>query len=61
MYVTRDRYYSDGVTEVTSPFFTCLCPAGHTYWRTTPAETCDICGKKLKKCTQPDAEKNVKK
>lgn len=60
MYVTRDKYYSDGKTEVTSPFFPCLCPEGHTYWSITPVRTCYFCGKRLVR-SQPGEDGNKKR
>lgn len=43
----RRKYYSDGVTKRTDPFYVCSCPNGHQYWSVTYQRTCNICKEKI--------------
>lgn len=50
----KEQFYSDGVTRITDPFYTCLCPAGHKQWEITRKTTCSVCGRKLLLCMPSD-------
>lgn len=50
----RDKYYPDGATRITAPFYTCICPAGHKVWSITHISTCYACGKELIYCEPSD-------
>lgn len=43
----RRKYYSDGVTRVSAPFYVCECEAGHKCWSVTGKKICS-CGKPVK-------------
>lgn len=49
-----EEYYSDGVTRITDPFYTCICPEGHKVWEVMYTNTCSVCGRKLVLCMPAD-------
>ena len=53
----RQKYYSDGTTRISAPFYACICPAGHAFWSVLPQETCRECGQILTNCTTADTKK----
>ncbi len=56
-----EKYYSDGVTRITDPFYTCLCPSGHKQWEITYRKSCSVCGQKLVLCIPSDRYAAAKK
>ena len=49
-----EAYYNDGVTRITDPFYTCVCPSGHKQWEITRKTTCSACGRELLLCMPSD-------
>ncbi|MDY3908283.1 MAG: hypothetical protein SOZ48_00890 [Eubacterium sp.] len=44
------KYYTDGVTEITDGFYICKCQNGHQYWSCTYEKKCSRCDAKLLGC-----------
>lgn len=53
----RQKYYTDGVTAITDPFFVCQCQNGHSYWSMIYTPSCSVCGSKLASCIQADKKR----
>lgn len=56
-----EGYYSDGVTRITDPFYTCVCQSGHKTWEITKKDVCSECGKKLVICIPANQYSPAKK
>lgn len=64
--MSKQIYYSDGVTKIKDPFYVVECVGGHRYWSVTYERRCSVCGKDITDCSPPKKEEvqkcqNVKK